>query len=178
VKRRDLIALLGGAAAWPLAARAQQPGKLPTIGFLGATSPSGMSQWVAAFVQRLRELGWIEGRTIAIDYRWMEGHTERAAEVAAEFVKLRVDVIVTSGTAPVLAIKRVTAIPIVFAAAADPVGDKLVASLSRPSGSVTGLSIQQTDLLPSDSNFYARLSRVSNDWRSWLVRAVPVLSLK
>ena len=110
-------------------------------------------------MQRLRELGWLDGRNVAIEYRWMEGHTERAAEVAAELVSLRVDVIVTSGTAPVLAMKGVTAIPIVFAAAADPVGNKLVASLSRPGGNVTGLSIQQTDLGPKRLNFYARLSR-------------------
>ena len=98
MKRREFITLLGGAAAaWPLAARAQQPGKLPTIGFLGASTPSAQSQWVAAFVQRLRELGWIEGRTVAIEYRWAEGRTERFAEIAAEFVRLKVDVIVTYG---------------------------------------------------------------------------------
>ena len=100
VKRREFITLLGGAAAaWPLAARAQQPAKLPTIGFLGASTPSSQSQWAAAFVQRLRELGWIEGRTVAIEYRWAEGRTERYAEIAAEFVRLKVDVIVTGGTA-------------------------------------------------------------------------------
>ena len=96
MKRREFITLLGGAAAaWPLAARAQQPGKLPTIGFLGAGTPSAKSQWTAAFVQRLRELGWIEGRTVAIEYRWAEGRGERFAEIAAEFVRLKVDVIVT-----------------------------------------------------------------------------------
>src|SRR5262245_15432459 len=99
--RREFITLLGGAAAWPLAARAQQPGMLPTIGFLGSSTPLAMSQWVAAFVQRLRELGWIEGRTIAIEYRWAEGRAERAAEIAAELVRRKVDVIVTSGTAVV-----------------------------------------------------------------------------
>ena len=148
MRRREFITLLGGAAAaWPLAARAQQAGKLPTIGFLGASTPSAESQWVAAFVQRLRELGWIEGRTVAIEYRWAEGRSERFAEIAAEFVRLKVDVIVTIGTAAVVAAKQATSvIPIVFAAAGDPVGTGLVASLARPGGNVTGLSIQTTDL--------------------------------
>jgi putative ABC transport system substrate-binding protein len=151
--RRKFITLLGGAAAaWPLAARAQQPArlptaKLPTIGLLGSSTPSAMSQWLADFVQRLRELGWIEGRTVAIEYRWAEGRPERFAEIAAEFVQLKVDVIVTSGAAAVAATKRATSvIPIVFTMAIDPVGTGLVASLARPSGNVTGLSIQQTDL--------------------------------
>ena len=96
--RREFITLLGGAAAaWPLAARAQQPAKLPTIGYLGASTPSFDSHRVAAFVQRLRELGWIEGRTVTIEYRWSEGRTERYPEIAAEFVRLKVDVIVTTG---------------------------------------------------------------------------------
>ena len=103
MRRRAFITLLGGAAAWPLAARAQQPAKLPTIGFLGQSTRSAASEWVAAFVQRLRELGWIENRTVAIDYRWGEGREERFAEVADEFVRLKVDVIVTSGTPAVLA---------------------------------------------------------------------------
>ena len=147
MKRREFITLLGGAAAWPLAARAQQPGKLPTIGFLGQSTRSGASEWVAAFVQRLRELGWTEGRTITIEYRWAEGREERYAELAAEFVRRKVDIIVTSGTPAVMASKRVTSvIPIVFATAGDPVGTGVVASLARPGGNVTGLSLQQTDL--------------------------------
>ena len=102
--------------AWPLAARAQQPGKLPTIGYLGGDTPLARANWVAAFVQRLRELGWTEGRTVAIEYRWAEGRNERAAEIAAEFVRLKVDVIVTYATPPTLAAKQATsAIPIVFA---------------------------------------------------------------
>src|SRR6266699_584627 len=105
VRRREFITFIGGAAAWPLTAHAQQPGKLPTIGFLGQSTRSGASEWVAAFVQRLRELGRIEGRTITVEYRWAEGRDERFAEIAAEFVRLRVDVIVTSGTASVLAVK-------------------------------------------------------------------------
>jgi putative ABC transport system substrate-binding protein len=147
MRRREFITLLGGAAAWPLAARAQQPGKLPTIGFLGSTTPSHASPWVAPFLQRLGELGWTEGRTIAIEYRWAEGRADRFAEIAAEFVRLKVDVIVTYGAPPVIAAKQATSvIPIVFAAAGDPVGNGLVASLSRPGGNVTGLSIQGTDL--------------------------------
>ena len=141
IGRRELLAALGGAATWPLAARAQQAGKPPTIGFLGQTTLSGGSEWVAAFVQRLHELGWNEGRTIAIEYRWAEGREERFAELAAELVRLKVDVIVTSGTPQVLAAKQATSvIPIVFATAGDPVGNNLVASLARPGGNVTGLS--------------------------------------
>ena len=147
MKRREFIALLGGAAAWPLAARAQQAGKLPTIGFLVPGTPSSHGQWVAALVRRLHELGWIEGRTVAIEYRWAEGRTERFDEIAAEFVRRKVDVIVTSATAAIVAAKQATSvIPIVFAAAGDPIGTGLVASLSRPGGNVTGLSIQQTDV--------------------------------
>jgi putative ABC transport system substrate-binding protein len=146
VKRRDFITLLSGAAAWPLAARAQQAGKTPTIGFLGA-DPAGWRPWTDAFVGQLRKLGWIEGRTIAIEYRWSEGRPERATEIAAEFVRLKVDVIVTSGTPAALAAKQATAvIPIVFAVAADPLGTGLVESLARPGGNITGLSIQQADL--------------------------------
>jgi putative ABC transport system substrate-binding protein len=149
MRRRDFIAVIGSAAAssltWPLAARAQQPGKLPTIGFLG-TDASAWTTWTAAFVARLRELGWIEGRTIAIEYRWSQGRSERVAETAAEFVRLNVGAIVTYGGA-VAAFKRATtSTPIVFAIANDPVGGGLVASLARPGGNATGLSQQSTDL--------------------------------
>src|SRR5215470_17020760 len=138
MKRREFIALFGGAAAWPLAARGQQPAKLPTIGYLGSGTPATQSQWVAAFVQRMHELGWMEGRTIAIEYRWAQGRSERAAEIAAEFARLKVDVIVTDGTPSVIAAKQATSvIPIVFAGAGDPVGSGLVASLARPGGNVT-----------------------------------------
>src|SRR5262247_1792598 len=147
MRRRDFITLLGGAAAaWPTAARAQLS-KLPTIGVVGPTSASVASQWVAALVQRLRELGWIEGRTVAIEYRWADGDSERLADFAAEFVRLKVDVIVTHSAAPVIAAKQATSvIPIVFALAADPLGSGLVANLARPGGNLTGLSIQTTDL--------------------------------
>jgi putative ABC transport system substrate-binding protein len=146
--RRDFITLLGGAAAtWPLAARAQQAGKPPTIGYLGATLPSAESQRIAAFLKRLRELGWIEGRTIAIEYRWAEGRNDRAAEFAAEFVQLKVDLIVTYGTPAVVAVKQATSdIPVVFAVAGDPVGNNLITSLARPGGNLTGLSNQKLDL--------------------------------
>jgi putative tryptophan/tyrosine transport system substrate-binding protein len=147
MQRRKFIALLGGAAAaWPLVARAQQPAKLPTIGFLGPTSPSVWSSWTGAFEKRLRELGWIEGRTAAIEYRWAEGRSERYAEIAAEFVRLKVDVIVTSGTAGVSVKRATSTIPIVLAVANDPVGDGLVTSLARPGGNVTGLSVQAPEL--------------------------------
>jgi putative ABC transport system substrate-binding protein len=144
--RRVFISGLGVAALWPLAIRAQQPTRVPTIGFLGSTSREIASHWIAAFLKRLRELGWIEGRTIAIEYRWADAHSERYSEIAAEFVGLKVDVIVTWASAPVLAAKQATTlIPIVFAAQMDPVGAGVVASLARPGGNVTGMSIQQTD---------------------------------
>jgi len=148
MKRRKFIALLcSGVAGWPLAARAQQAAKLPTIGFLGANNASFAMASINAFVQRLRELGWIENRTVAIEYRWAEGREARFAEIAAEFVRLKVEVILTYATPSSMAAKKATAvIPIVFAAAGDPVGTGLVASLARPGGNITGLSIQQTDL--------------------------------
>jgi putative ABC transport system substrate-binding protein len=147
-RRREFITLLGGAAAaWPLAAGAQQQGaKLPTIGFLGAKTAATWTSWVAAFVQRLRELGWIEGRTVAIEYRWAEGRPERFTEIAAEFVRLKVDVIVTVGGAVLAAKQATSVIPIVFAAANDPIGTGLVPSLAQPGSNVTGLSSQAADL--------------------------------
>jgi putative ABC transport system substrate-binding protein len=145
MRRREFMATVGGAAVWPLTADAQQSGKLPTIGFLGA-DPSAFGPWTAAFVARLGELGWIDGRTVAIEYRWSEGRNERYAEIAAEFVRLKVDVIVTVGSA-VPTVRRATAnIPIVFAVAIDPVGSGLVASLAKPGGNITGLSLQATHL--------------------------------
>jgi putative ABC transport system substrate-binding protein len=147
MKRREFITLVGSAAAWPLAASAQQAAKLPTIGFLGSATASSEGERVAAFAQRLRELGWIDGRNVAIEYRWSEGRNERYAEITAEFVRLKVEVIVTQGTAPVLAAMHATSvIPIVFAGSGDPVATGLVASLARPGGNVTGLSNQQADL--------------------------------
>ena len=146
VKRRQLITLFGtAAAAWPLMARAQQVGKLPTIGFLGADA-SAFSPWTAAFVAHLRELGWIENRNVAIEYRWSQGRTERYAEIAAEFVRLKVDVIVTVGSAVPTVRQATSVIPIVFAVAIDPVGNGLVASLAKPGGNVTGLSLQAANL--------------------------------
>src|SRR5262245_43752826 len=147
LKRREFITLLGGAAAtWPLAARAQQPA-MPVVGYLGSGTPATQSQWVAAFAQRLRELGWIEGRTVAIEVRWAEGRSERAAEIAADFVRMKVDALVTSGTPTTLAAKQAAAAtPIVFVSVSDPIASKLVASLARPGGNVTGLSNQTREL--------------------------------
>jgi putative ABC transport system substrate-binding protein len=148
MRRREFVSLFGGAAvAWPLGARAQQAGKVPTIGILGPTTLAAQPQWTTGFLQRLRALGWTEGRTIAVEYRWAEGRTERAAEIAAEFVRLKVDVIVTWGTASTIAAKQATSvIPIVSAAMGDPVGTGLVSSLARPGGNATGLSSQTSDL--------------------------------
>jgi putative ABC transport system substrate-binding protein len=147
LRRREFITLLGGAAAWPLTARAEQPGKLPTIGFLGTTTASAWKTWTTAFAQRLRELGWIEGRTVVIEYRWAEARSENFAEIAAEFVRLKVDVIVTGGNAAVTAKQATSVIPIVFLLVGDPLGTGLVASLARPGGNVTGLSNQATDVV-------------------------------
>jgi putative ABC transport system substrate-binding protein len=147
MRRREVILALGGAAGWPLAARAQQSmAKLPTIGFLGSATLLVESQRVAAFVQRLRQLGWIENRNVAIEYRWAEGRTERFTELAAEFARLKVDLIVAATTPAVIAAKQATSvIPIVITTANDPVATGLVASLARPGGNVTGLSNQMVD---------------------------------
>jgi putative ABC transport system substrate-binding protein len=148
--RREFITLLGSvAAAWPLPARAQQPDRVAKIGYLGASwaSPSDEGQRLAVFVQRLRELGWIEGRTAAFEYRWAEGRAERFTEIAREFVQLKVDVIVTYSTPAVLAVKQTTSLlPIVFAGAGDPIGTGLVASLALPGGNATGVSLQTSDI--------------------------------
>src|SRR5262245_24305684 len=145
VGRRALIALLGAAVTWPLAARAQRR-NLPTVGLFVAGTRADHSHWVTAFAQRMRELGWVEGHTITLEYRWVDGRTERVAGIVTEFVRLKVDAIVTHSNALVSAAKQGTsAIPIVFAAAGDPVGTGLVASLAQPGGNVTGLSLQQTD---------------------------------
>jgi ABC-type uncharacterized transport system substrate-binding protein len=148
MRRREFITLLGSAAtALPLAAQAQRAGKLPTIGLLVSSTPADESQRVGAFTQRLHQLGWIDGRTITIELRSAEGRPERAHEIATEFVRRKVDVIVTSGTPIVAVVKQATStIPIVFAVAGDPVGNGLVASLARPGGNVTGLSLMQVEI--------------------------------
>jgi putative ABC transport system substrate-binding protein len=145
MRRRAFIAGLGVMAALPFAVKAQSSPK-KTIGFLGATSPELAKPWTNAFEQRLQQLGWVEGRNLAIEYRWAEASLDRYNAIAAEFAGRDVDVIVTWASAPVLAAKRATTkIPIVFAAQTDPVGVGVVASLARPGGNVTGISIQQTD---------------------------------
>jgi len=146
MRRREFISLIGGtAAAWPLATSAQQPGKVPTIVVLGP-NVAMWGTWTPAFTRRLGELGWIEGRNIAIEYRWSEGHAERVAALAAELVQRKVDVIVTNGTSVPALVRATSAIPIVFAMADDPVGSGLVANFAHPGGNVTGLSLQATDL--------------------------------
>ena len=146
-RRKFLATLLGGAAAWPIAARAQQSGIMPRIGFLGPLSEQTQLQWTAAFVRGLRDHGWIEGTTVSIDCLWAEGRSDRFVELAAELVQRKVSVIVTAGTEPTLAVKHATAsIPIVFAATGDPVGTGLVESLALPGGNVTGLSNQSADV--------------------------------
>src|SRR5215471_13292051 len=149
LNRRESITLLGGAAtaAWPLALQAQQSGRLPTIGFIASGTPETQGHFVTAFMQRLLELGWVEGRTVALQVRWADGRSERFTEFAAELVRLKVDIIVTPSTPVVIAAKQASsAIPIVFAGAGDPIGSGLVASLARPGGNVTGLSQQSAEL--------------------------------
>jgi putative ABC transport system substrate-binding protein len=146
MRRRELIKLFAGiAGTWPLAAYAQSSARRPTLGLIIPGSPASYGQRVAALVQRLQELGWVDGRTIAIEYRWAA--TQRFDEVAAEFVRSKVDVIFTSGTPPTVAAKRATSeIPIVFAPAGDPLASGLVASLARPGGNITGLSNQTAEI--------------------------------
>ena len=146
MRRRELLGALAGAVAWPLGVRAQQSGKLPIIGFLGTGSSVAWSRWTPAFVQRLQELGWIEGRTVTIEYRWADGREERYPELVAELVRLNVSVIVTGGGALVAAKQATSTIPIVFALAGDPVGSGAVVSLARPGGNVTGLSSQAAEI--------------------------------
>src|SRR5262249_54817692 len=148
MNRRDFITLLGGAAAaWPLAARGQQSGQAVRIGFLGAGSQATAGVWLSAFTSRLHELGWIEERNIKIDVRWAGGRNDRSAEIAADLVRLKVDVIVTYSTEHTQIAKQATStIPIVFALPADPVGSGLVASLAHPGNNLTGLSAQNVDL--------------------------------
>ena len=148
MRRRNFISLLGSSLfAWPLPARAQQA-KLRTIGFLGAGTAATDGERVGAFVQRLRQLGWIEGRTVTIDYRWADGRFDRSPEVMADFVRRKVDIIVTHANPNILAAKRATSvIPIVFPTSGDPVANGIVASLARPGGNLTGLSLLTSDLV-------------------------------
>jgi putative ABC transport system substrate-binding protein len=147
MRRRDFFLALGGAAvSMPLAARSQPAAKIPTIGFMSVSTPAAWSHFVAAFEQRLGELGWNNGRNVAIEYRWAEGRSERFVEISAEFVRMNVDVIVTGGSAVLAARRATSTIPIVFALANDPLGAGLVANLSRPGGNVTGLSLQGPDI--------------------------------
>ena len=152
LRRREFLTLLTGAAVatlgWPNSASAQRGARVRSIGFLGATTPTIWTANLTAFNTRLRELGWIEGSNLAIEYRWAEGRESRYAELAAELVQQKVEVIVTAGTTATMAVKQATStIPIVFAAAGDPVGTGLVASLARPGGNVTGLSNFSADLV-------------------------------
>src|SRR5215471_18812770 len=148
MRRREFISLIGGAAtAWPFAARAQQPAKLFRIGYLGISSPSLEPHYVEAFRQKLRELGHVEGENIVIEYRWAEGQDSRLPKLASELVRLKLGVIVTTGTPGTLAaIQATKTIPIVMASSADPVASGLVSSLARPSGNVTGFTILGPEL--------------------------------
>ena len=175
MRRREFITLLGGAAAaWPVAARAQQPGKLPTIGILGHGTPSTRSQWIAAFVQRLRELGWIEGRTVAIEYRWAEGRNERFAEIAAEFVRLKVDVIVTTGAAQSCSKAGDIGHPDRLRVGGGPGRRRPGRQTWRGRAATSPACRSRRPILPArNSNFCARLSPVCAGWQSWPILAIP-----
>jgi putative ABC transport system substrate-binding protein len=188
MRRREFIGILGGSAiSWPLTARAQQSARLPTIGFLGPSTASVAGDRIAAFEERLRSLGWAKDATVAIDYRWADGHLERFEKLAAEFVRLKVDVIVTWGTTTAIEAKRATSsIPVVFTVVGDPVGSGLVASLARPAGNVTGLSTQHADtagkrlgllreVLP-DLSRLAIMANVSNPGAAEEMREVEALA--
>jgi putative tryptophan/tyrosine transport system substrate-binding protein len=169
MRRRDFITLIGGAAMWPEAARAQRSRKARIIGFLGTNTASVQEQWTATFVERLRQLGWTEGRDVIIEYRWAEGRSEQFTKIAAEFARLKADVIVTSGTPATVAAKRTTGIPIVFALSSDPVRSGLVANLVRPGGTVTGLTnrsagvmAERLDLLGEIVSGLQRLAIIAN----------------
>jgi ABC-type uncharacterized transport system substrate-binding protein len=144
MNRRELISIVTILAAWPVRARAEHAARIPTVGFMGAGTQLGWSDWRTAFLQRMQELGWIEGQTVAIEYRWAEGSTDKYREIAAEFVRLKVDAILTVGGEA--AKEATSSIPIVAAMMADPLGQGLVSNLARPGANVTGLSIQSSDL--------------------------------
>jgi putative ABC transport system substrate-binding protein len=147
MRRREFVRLIGGAAAaWPLAARGQQPGKSPVVGFLAAGTQASHGEWVAGFAKRLSELGWTDGRNVTIEYRWAAGENQQMVKFAAEFVQRKVDVIVTSANGVRVARQATSQIPIVFAAFSDPVATGLIESLARPGGNLTGLTVAPSDL--------------------------------
>jgi putative ABC transport system substrate-binding protein len=181
IGRRQFITVLGGAAAaWPLAVRAQPLGKVARIAYLGTSSAALERPFVDAFLQTLRELGHLEGKTFAIDYRWAEGQDDRLPDLAVELVRLKPDVIVTTGTPGTLAAKRATdTIPIVFASSGNPINTGLVASLNRPGGNVTGFTISGPETegkrvqLLKDS--VPALSRLAVLWNSSIPAALDFI---
>jgi len=169
MRRRDFIKVIAGSGTvWPLAARAQVTGNVPKVGFLG-TDAAAWRPWTDAFERRLRELGWTEGHTVTIEYRWAEGRRERYSEIAAEFVRLKVDVIVTPSSAVPELVQAASTIPIIFALSIDPFGAGLVSSVARPGGNVTGMS---NELPANASGCCVRSSPVRIDWPSCLMRVL------
>ena len=175
MRRREFITLLGGATAWPLAARAQQAAQIKRVGMLMGFANDALGQVsVKAFQQELERLGWAEGRSVAFEFRWAEGRSERFADFAAEFVRLRVDVILTTATPSTAAAMQATSkIPIVFVGSGDPVGSGLVTSLARPGGNVTAFRTRTWMSPANESRFYARLCLGCGDWGSCTILAIP-----
>jgi putative tryptophan/tyrosine transport system substrate-binding protein len=170
MRRREFSWLLGSTAIWPRKVEAQQP--LWTIAIIGNT-PGVYGPWASVLVERLGQLGWIEGRTLQIEYRWSEGRRERVVEIAAELVSKKVDLIVTYGGAAVI-LKQVTAsIPIVFVPAVDPIAAGLVANLAHPGGNATGMSLQQAEIASKRLEVLREIVQVSAGWQSCLMQPIP-----
>ena len=173
MRRREFIALLGSIVGCPIDVHAQQADKLPTIGFLGSGSRPSQGAWVEAFAQRIRELGWTEGRTVAFEYRWAEGRSNRLAEIASEFVRLKVTLIYALGTDSALAAKRATStIPIVFPVTGDPIGPAWSRVWRDLAATPRACQTLPSIWLPSASRFCAMFFRASPIWQSSPTRPI------